>query len=137
MEDEHINIGAIELDIIELNNDNDEEEKSTDYMEENINKREYDEEDYNKIEIEAKLIADKIHTLMGKGDEKCFYVYDKKTDSYRSVQYKDIVILLRTTKDWSDIIRNELEAAGIPSYADTGTGYFDTVEIKTIMSFCR
>ena len=134
-EGEHINIGgAVELDIIELNSDNDEEEKSTDYIEENINKREYDEENYNKIEIEAKLIADKILTLTGKGDGKCFNVYDKNKDSYRPVQYRDIVILLRTTKDWSDVIRDELEAVGIPSYADTGTGYFDTVEIKTIMS---
>ena len=26
---------------------------------------------------------------------------------------------------------------GIPTYADTGMGYFDTLEIKTIMSFLR
>ena len=26
---------------------------------------------------------------------------------------------------------------GIPTYADTGVGYFDTIEIKTVMSFLR
>ena len=41
---------------------------------------------------------------------------------------------MRTTRNWSGIFSEELSLEGIPSYTDTGTGYFKTVEIQTIIS---
>ena len=61
----------------------------------------------------------------------------RKLDEYRDVRYKDIVILLRATKNWSEIFLDELGAEGIPVYADTGSGYFESIEIRTIMSLLK
>ena len=59
---------------------------------------------------------------------------DKETGEYRTVKYKDIVIFLRATKNWADNLLDELGEEGIPAYADTGSGYFESIEIRTIMS---
>ncbi|TAH64437.1 MAG: hypothetical protein EWM47_12595, partial [Anaerolineaceae bacterium] len=52
-------------------------------------------------------------------------------------ELKDIVILLRTMSGWSDVFVNTLMQEGIPAYADTGTGYFQSVEIMTILNMIR
>ena len=62
---------------------------------------------------------------------------DKETEEYRDVKYKDIVIFLRATKNWSKYFLDELGAEGIPVYADTGIGYFESIEIRTIMSLLK
>lgn len=62
---------------------------------------------------------------------------DKDTGEYRDLKYKDIVILLRATKNWSEVLLDELGLAGIPVYADTGSGYFESIEIRTIMSLLK
>ena len=64
-------------------------------------------------------------------------VFDKDTNEYRDVRYKDIVILLRATKNWAEIFLDELGSEGIPVYADTGSGYFESIEIRTIMSLLK
>ena len=66
-----------------------------------------------------------------------FKVLDKETGEYRPIKYKDIVILLRATKNWSESLLDELGQEGIPAYADTGSGYFESIEIRTIMSLLR
>ena len=72
-----------------------------------------------------------------KEDGKIQMVYDKKLDDYRPVEFKDIVILLRATSAWAPVFADELMNMDIPTYADIGIGYFDTVEIKTIMSLLQ
>ena len=69
--------------------------------------------------------------------KKKFRVLDKETGEYRPLKYKDIVILLRATKNWSEIFLDELGLSGIPVYADTGSGYFESIEIRTIMSLLK
>ncbi|MGL5822160.1 MAG: helicase-exonuclease AddAB subunit AddA [Sarcina sp.] len=94
-----------------------------------------DEEDLEDSQYEARIIARRIQNLMMPKDGKYYVVWDKGLKKYRRLKYKDIVILLRATKTWSGGIVEELGNVGIPVYADTGTGYFDTTEIRTIMSF--
>lgn len=94
-----------------------------------------DESDIDSKELEAKVIAEKIKGLMNK--EQPFQVYDKKENAYRPVAYKDIVILLRTTSNWANIFVDELMRYGIPAYTDATTGYFDTIEVKTIISLLK
>ena len=53
------------------------------------------------------------------------------------MDYKDIVILLRATSNWAPSFLEELKLEGIPVYADTGTGYFNTIEIQIIMSLLQ
>lgn len=88
--------------------------------------------DYTSREIEAKLIAARIRSLMD--PERGLAVWDKKKECYRPVGYGDIVILLRSISGWSEAFINVLTQEGIPAYAETGTGYFDTVEVETVLA---
>ena len=123
--------GPIELHLIESESINDESEEAN--GEENKVVEEL--EDLTNIELEAKIVTQRIHQLMR--DEEPFWVYDKKLGDYRRVEYRDIVILLRTTSSWSNIFMEELSRGGIPAYADVSSGYFDAVEIKTILSLLQ
>ena len=96
-----------------------------------------EEEDLGAINLEARIVANRIKELLSNKDGKVFKVLDKGTGEYRPVTYKDIVILLRATKNWSEVFLDELGAEGIPVYADTGSGYFESIEIRTIMSLLK
>ncbi|MGL4773477.1 MAG: helicase-exonuclease AddAB subunit AddA, partial [Clostridium sp.] len=98
---------------------------------------ETEEEDLSSINLEARIVAKRIKELMDRSSGKTFKVYDRNIDSYRHLKYKDIVILLRATKNWSEIFLDELGKEGIPVYADTGSGYFEAIEIRTIMSLLK
>jgi len=97
-----------------------------------------DEEILDNIQSEARLVGLQIQRLIDP-DEKGlrFNVYDKGQKAYRPVQFKDIVILLRATKNWADVFLEELSAMGIPTFADTGTGFFKTVEIQVVLSLLQ
>ena len=92
-----------------------------------------EEEDIDSIGLEARIVARRIKELLNP-DPK---VLDKETGEYRPLKYKDIVILLRATRNWSEIFLEEIGSEGIPVYADTGTGYFETIEIRTMMSLLK
>ncbi|MBU3155571.1 helicase-exonuclease AddAB subunit AddA [Clostridium estertheticum] len=94
------------------------------------------------IELEARIVAKRIKELMSRIDDQgneteAFKVYDKNIKEYRDVDYKDIVILLRATSAWAPSFLEQLKLENIPVYADTGTGYFSTVEIQIIMSLLQ
>lgn len=131
-EDENVILGGpIEVNIIE---------KSIE--ESDLNKEKLDEEDFENEEIEGvnlegKIVAKRIKELMTTTGNNVFKVLDKETGEYRPIKYKDIVILLRATKNWSESLLDELGQEGIPAYADTGSGYFESIEIRTIMSLLR
>ena len=106
-------------------------------LEENSEERQ-DEEEIDNIQLEARMVGKIIKDLMTpKEDGKVQMVYDKKLDAYREVKFKDIVILLRATSAWAPVFADELMNMDIPTYADIGVGYFDTIEIKTIMSLLQ
>ena len=52
-----------------------------------------EEEDIDAIALEAKIIAKRIKELFNERDGKTFKVFDKDTNEYRNIKYKDIVIL--------------------------------------------
>ena len=84
---------------------------------------------------EARLIIKQIRKMLGLGGKhEPLKIFDKDKGQHRTLEYKDMVILLRSTKNWCPIITEELLLNGIPVYADTGTGFFRTVEIETVMS---
>lgn len=93
-----------------------------------------EEQEYSKKEIEAKAVALRIKEIIG--GENPAYVLDKK-GFYRQATYKDVVILLRTMSNWADVFVDTLLSEGIPAYADTASGYFETLEIKTILNVLR
>jgi len=128
--------GPVELHIIEKVNSSEdksfeESEDISQYEESN------EEEEIDDIQLEARVVVKRIKELMSENEGKRFKVYDKTIDKYRPVQFKDIVILMRATKSYAPVFIDELSNQGIPVYADTGTGYFDTVEIRTMMSILQ
>ena len=129
---------SVEVDIIDLSDSgsNPDENSSPEPDEADENSGQQDEsERLDAIQAEARIVSGRIRQLVGHSPESpAFKVYDKRLKEYRKAEYKDIVILLRTTRNWSGIFLEELSRQGIPSYADTGTGYFKTVEIQTIIS---
>lgn len=66
-----------------------------------------------------------------------FYVFDRQQGGYRPVQYRDIVILLRSTRNTANVFIDEFRKLDIPAYADLGTGYFEAVEVETVMSLLK
>lgn len=96
------------------------------------------EEMLDNIQCEARLAAKRIRKIMLPDDKgKEFLIFDKAKKAYRRVEYKDIVILLRTTKNWSDIFMEELTNRGIPAFADTGAGFFKTAEVQVVLSLLQ
>lgn len=88
---------------------------------------------YKSIEVEARLVAGRINELIKSG----FLVFDKEIKGKRPVTYRDIVILMRATSRTANIFLEALHENNIPSYSDSSTGYFDTIEIRTMLSLLK
>ena len=83
-------------------------------------------------EKEAYLIAWRIKKLLKEGK-----VLDKKSGAYRSIQYRDIVILTRSIKGWAKEISSILMREGIPAYAASREGYFETYEVSVLLDYLK
>ena len=88
--------------------------------------------DYTARELEAGMIAGKIRELTG--EENGMAVWDKDEKCYRPARYGDIVILLRSVSGWAESFTEILAHQGIPAFAESRTGYFDTVEVETVLN---
>lgn len=134
--------GPVELDIIDLSSSNEEEveeaiedEGNEDVISnEESSENEPTTEELDAMELEARFVAKRIRELMEEKGEGALKVYDKHLDQYRRTTYKDIVILLRSSNKLSPIFIEEFKASGIPIFSEGGGGYFDTLEIKTVLS---
>lgn len=96
------------------------------------NTDEFDRTELEQSQLEARYMARKIKHLIA---EKV-PVYNPKTKSYRPIQYRDIVILLRSMP-WAPEIMEQFKLEGIPIYADLRTGYFDATEISIMLSLLK
>ena len=117
-----------EIDIIDLK----EKEIQKDYDAENGEEVEQ-QENLEDIEIEAKFVAKKIKELV----KSKYQVYDLKEQKYRDIKYRDIAILLRSTKTKAPIFEKELIEKDIPVYSDMSAEYIDSMEIQTILSLLK
>jgi ATP-dependent helicase/nuclease subunit A len=94
-----------------------------------------EEEEYTKRELEARAIGLRIKELIN--PETGMKVWNKEKKCYETARYSDIVILLRTMSGWSQTFADTLMAMGIPAFSDTQSGYFSTIEIRTILNMLR
>ena len=85
------------------------------------------------IEIEARFVANKIRELI---DSK-FQVYDNKKQKFRDIRSKDIVILLRSTKNKANIFEKELIKQNINAYTDVSEEYLQTYEVQVMMDLLK
>lgn len=145
-EEEYLNLGATdykkneqnlktEIDIIDTkgidSEDNIEliEENQEDGESQNSEEKEH----LQDIEIEARYIASKIENLL----KQKYQIYDRKEKCFREIHPKDIVILLRSTKNKANIYEQELIKKNLPVFSDSTQEYLDTIEIETIMSLLK
>lgn len=91
-------------------------------------------EDLNSIRIEARFVAERIRQIID-GEE--FQVIDKISREFRPVRCSDIVILMRSYAAGAPIYVEEFQAAAIPVYAETSSGYFGASEVETMLSLLK
>ncbi|WP_249870145.1 helicase-exonuclease AddAB subunit AddA [Oceanobacillus saliphilus] len=107
-----------------------EEKEDTSTGEENF-------QDLEKAQLEARAYAEKIKTWIGLGEGNVpMKIVDKETQGQRDLQYRDIVILMRSMT-WAATIADELKKQGIPVYAELSTGYFEAIEVKVMISLLK
>lgn len=94
-------------------------------------------------ETEARMVGARIEAMVGKEQ-----IWDKdltpegwtegmERGGYRPVQYKDIVILLRTVSGWADTFGSVLTEMGIPNFTGSQSGYFSAAEVRTVLSYLQ
>ena len=83
-------------------------------------------------QMEARAVAKRIKELMQSGR-----VLDKAAGNYRAPMYKDIVILTRSIKGWADVFAEVLGDEGIPAYAGSREGYFETYEVSILLDYLQ
>ena len=139
-EEEYLNLGAsyetspqelkTEIHIIDL------KEKEDLAAEQEARGTEEDEDDNERIEdiqVEARFVANKIKKLV----DSHFQVFDRKINGFRDIQYKDIVILLRSTKTNAPIFEEEMMNLGMSIFSESSQAYLDSIEIQTMMSLLK
>ena len=134
-QEEYLNLGAkdyketkqdlnTEIMLIDLKDN----EPSDEDIQEELN-----EEHFEDIELEAKLVTHKIKELI---DNK-YQIYDRKNENFRDIKYSDIAVLLRSTKNQANVFEQEIINAGIPVFSDTSQDFLDSIEIQTIISLLK
>ncbi len=88
-------------------------------------------ESLGSAEAEAYFAVNKIKELLTQE------TYHPKISEFKPIEFKDIVILLRSVSNWSSIFEEIFFNEGIPFYSDTGTGYFETIEIEIMINFLK
>lgn len=82
-------------------------------------------------QLEALATVEIIRTAIGTP------IYDVKIGKERPLQKKDIVILMRGTKNYADVFQEIFTDQDLAVYVDNSSGYFDTVEIEVFLNMLR
>lgn len=123
--------GAVEILLVDEKSDDEDEDEiilTDEYSE--------DFEEMKSFKLECIKIANTIYNMMN-NKENPFKVYDKNFDDYRKVEYKDIVILMRSPSSNTKILEEVFLEYDIPIYAESMGGYFDTFEVDTIINLLK
>ena len=102
----------------------------------NLNKTKVEDDDapdFDKLEMEIQLIADKINALIRAG----YNVWDNDLNAYRPLEFRDVVILFRSIDRAAAQIVEILQKNHIPAYAADKDGYFKANEIQTILCLLK
>lgn len=108
------------------------EESSEDYKTELLLLEKETVQTEEKCGLEAHLVAKRIKNLIKNG-----YVTDKATGMLRRVRYRDIVILTRSVKGWSDYFADVFSEEGIPFHVTNQTGYFEAYEVSVLLDYLK
>ena len=87
---------------------------------------------------QAAMIAQRIRQMVGVETGKAeFQVYDKQQNKFRSVEYRDIVILMRSLAKKANDYVEVLRLAGIPVSCQAAAGYFEATEITDLAALLK
>jgi ATP-dependent helicase/nuclease subunit A len=92
----------------------------------------------NARQRQAALIARRIREIVGVETGRAeFQVQDRQTGDSRAVQYRDIVILMRSLAQKANDYVEILRLAGIPVSCDATAGYFEATEVRDMISLLK
>ena len=89
---------------------------------------------------EALIVAQRIRQMVGadhpdrRGE---FLVTDPAAKQPRPVEYRDIVILMRSLRHHAELWTEVLTQAGVPVHAELSTGYFVATEVQDVVSLLQ
>jgi ATP-dependent helicase/nuclease subunit A len=87
---------------------------------------------------QAAWVAQRIQKIVGaQTGTPEFQVYDKKTDAFRDVQYRDIVVLMRSLSHKAQDYTEMLRLAGVPVNSQSACGYFDATEVSDCLCLLK
>ncbi|MCM1159190.1 MAG: helicase-exonuclease AddAB subunit AddA [Bacteroidales bacterium] len=99
-------------------------------------------EDIGKMELEAAMVAKRIEKLLGRDGSRPLQITDEHAGAddaprLRDVCLKDIVILFRAPASFQQVFSEVLMSHDIPVKVQNDSGYFDTVEIRMVLSLLK
>jgi ATP-dependent helicase/nuclease subunit A len=87
---------------------------------------------------QAAMIARRIRQMVGAETGKAeFQVFDKEQNLFRDVQYRDIVVLMRSLAKKANDYVEVLRLAGVPVSSQASAGYFQATEISDCLSLLK
>lgn len=82
-------------------------------------------------ELEAHYVAAQIKNALGKP------FYNPKQKVEKPLSYGDVVVLLRSTKQWANTFSEVFAQWGIPVFVDVGTSFFEALEVTMLLSLLK
>ncbi len=87
---------------------------------------------------QAALIAQRIRQIVGaEPGQPAMRIFDKDAGGLRNVEYRDIVVLMRSLAVKANDYVEVLRLAGIPVSCDATAGYFETTEIADVLCLLK
>jgi ATP-dependent helicase/nuclease subunit A len=87
---------------------------------------------------QAAMIARRIRQMVGADTGKAeFQIYDKQQDTLRGVQYRDIVVLMRSLAKKANDYVEVFRLSGVPVSCQATAGYFEATEISDMLCLLK
>ena len=87
---------------------------------------------------QAAMIARRIRRMVGADTGKPeFQIYDKQQDAIRDVDYRDIVVLMRSLAKKANDYVEVFRLAGVPVSCQATAGYFQATEISDVLCLLK
>lgn len=91
-----------------------------------------DEPDLTDFEQECLMVAKRLQDLKEEGR-----MVARKDGTLEPLQWRHMVILMRSMANKADAMLQALQSAGIPAYVEQSGGYFSAIEVRIILDLLR
>lgn len=88
--------------------------------------------DLSRTEYEARAVALRLARLKETG----FQVWDKESKAHRPVEWRDMVVLLRSPRNKAETFAQEFARQGVPLEVERG-GFYETTEVSDLLNLLR